>query len=214
MITLVHVPSMPEDQHIDRITALLTILVAICATTSGAAGYLSASANNRAGGYSTDSMKTLNMATTQYLQALQELLHDNDLNGQAKFLEYQNESALAVLIRQEMFSVQMGYILANGSGAAKYNYSYPDAWAAFTDAELSISEDSYNQSLNLSILSSQESADAEAYLLVTVFMAVGALMGTAALSTRNDGAKKALIVMILCILVGAIAYAIYAALVA
>ena len=205
---------MPEDQHIDRITALLTILVAICATTSGAAGYLSASANNRAGGYSTDSMKTLNMATTQYLQALQELLHDNDLNGQAKFLEYQNESALAVLIRQEMFSVQMDYILTNGSGAARYDYNYWEAWLAFMDDELGISESTYNRSFELSILSSKESADAEAYLLVTVFMAVGALMGTAALSTRNNGAKKALITMIMCILVGAIAYASYAAWVA
>jgi outer membrane usher protein FimD/PapC len=205
---------MSEQQHIDRITALLTILVAICATTSGAAGYLSASANGRAGGYSTDSMKTLNMATTEYLQALQELLHDNDLNGQAKFLEYQNQSELAIIVRQEMFSVEMGYILANGSGAARYNYSYQDAWDAFTEIELSTSEDTYNRSLELSILSSKESGDAEAYLLVTVFMAVGALMGTAALSARSDGAKKALIVMILCILVGAIAYAVYSALVA
>lgn len=205
---------MSEDQHIDRITALLTILVAICATTSGAAGYLSATANGRAGGYSTDSMKTLNLATTEYLQALQELLHDNDLNGQAKFLEYQNESELAVIVRQEMFSVQMGYVLTNGSGAALYNYSYQDAWDAFTIEELSTSEISYNESLEQSILSSKESVDAEAYLLVTVFMAVGALMGTAALSTRNDGAKKALIAMILCILVGAIAYAVYAAMVA
>jgi hypothetical protein len=213
MVVQAHPPPMPEDQHIDRVTVILTILVAICATTSGAAGYFSASANNRASGYSTDSMKTLNVATMEYLQALQEVLYDNSINGQAKFLDYQNQTELAVVIRQEMLSVQLGYILSNGSGAERFNYSYDAAWSAFVVAEFSNSEETYNQSLELSLLSSKEGSDAEAYLLVTVFMAVGALMGTAALSTQNAFLKKFLIAMILCILLGAILYAIYAAVV-
>jgi hypothetical protein len=193
----------------DKTTALLTILVAACATISGTAAYLSATANNRSTGYTTESMRELNMATMEYLQALQEVLHDNSLNGEAKLLDYENQTQLAELVRGEMFSVQNGYILVNGSGSAKYHYNFTEAWDAFMADEVAPSYETYNNSVNLSLLSTKEGSDAEAYLLVTVFMAVGALLGTAALSTQNASVKRLLFLMIIVVLIIAVVYGVY-----
>jgi hypothetical protein len=198
------------SEHMDKTTALLTILVAACATISGTAAYLSATANNRSAGYTTESMRELNMATMEYLQALQEVLHDNNLNGEAKLLEYTNQTELAVLVRQEMFSVQLGYLLVNGSGSERFGYNETLAWNTFEVDEVASSYDTYNHSIELSQLSTKEGSDAEAYLLVTVFMAVGALLGTAALSTLNPGVKKLLLSMIIFIVAVAVIYGLYA----
>lgn len=197
------------SDHMDKTTALLTILVAACATISGTAAYLSATANNRSTGYTTESMRELNMATMEYLQALQEVLHDNSLNGEAKLLDYENQTQLAELVRGEMFSVQNGYILVNGSGSAKYHYNFTEAWDAFMADEVAPSYETYNNSVNLSLLSTKEGSDAEAYLLVTVFMAVGALLGTAALSTQNASVKRLLFLMIIVVLIIAVVYGVY-----
>jgi hypothetical protein len=196
----------------DPIAITITLLVAICAVTSGACGYMSSYANSRHSSASTQSVKLVSFATTEYLEAVQKIIHDGDLNAQADFLEYQNETELAYLVRGNMVSVQNGYILLNGSGSAKYGYNFTLAWNAFTSDEIAPSADTYNQSVAYALKASSEMTRSQSFLLVTVFMGVSSLLGTAALVSVNVRAKKALIVFIVALLSMSAAFALYTAL--
>ena len=184
---------------------LLTVLIALSAALAGLGAYLSSVRADQADDASRAGLAALADANTMHLQAAQDVAHDDQVLVQAMVLEDEGRDALARELLEGTQLVARGFVHADFSLPPQYA-THDAAFEAYVDAMYADAEAVRAQSEEDFARGEAASAAALDLLLSTVFLAIGTVVATVALSAGGARTRAALAGLVLLTLVGTAAF--------